>query len=168
MFSKIASVLALYGVNVVDAKIITLGNGKVIDSLSFLDGNDKAVTNKKVVKNIICKIEEVLLENTNLKDDVTRIKKNKRSKRKEAFSVASRVILDNNTSSEDTIIEVTGHDRVGLLYDITSALTSLNLKISSAHVTTFGVEAVDNFYVKDKTTKNLERRKKLPKSRRWC
>ena len=163
LFSKIASVLALYGVNVVDAKIITLGNGKVIDSLSFLDGNDKAVTNKKVVKNIICKIEEVLLENTNLNDDVTRIKKNKRSKRKEAFSVASRVILDNNTSSEDTIIEVTGHDRVGLLYDITSALTSLNLKISSAHVTTFGVEAVDNFYVKDRNNEKLRAPEEIAK-----
>ena len=125
--------------------------------------NHKAVTNKKVVKNIICKIEEVLLENTNLKDDVTRIKKNKRSKRKEAFSVASRVILDNSTSSEDTIIEVTAHDRVGLLYDITSALTSLNLKISSAHVTTFGVEAVDNFYVKDRNNEKLRAPEEIAK-----
>ena len=163
LFSKIASVLALFGVNVVDAKIITLGDGKVIDSLSFLDGNDKAVTNQKVIKNIINKIEEVLVQNTNLNNEVTKIKKTRRSKRKEAFPVTSRVILDNKTSSEDTIIEVTGHDRVGLLYDITSALTSLNLKISSAHVTTFGVEAVDNFYVKDKDNRKVKRPQDIAK-----
>ena len=32
---------------------------------------------------------------------------------------------------------------------MTSVLTNLGLKISSAHITTFGEEVVDTFYVKD-------------------
>ena len=52
-------------------------------------------------------------------------------------------------STTNTIIEVNGRDRVGFLYDITSALTGLGLKISSAHITTFGEEVVDTFYVRD-------------------
>ena len=71
------------------------------------------------------------------------------SRREEPFSVASRVIIDNKLSTTNTIIEVNGRDRVGFLYDVTSALTGLGLKISSAHITTFGEEVVDTFYVKD-------------------
>ena len=40
-------------------------------------------------------------------------------------------------------------DRVGLLYDLTSAIISLDLQVSSAHVTTYGERAVDVFYLKD-------------------
>ena len=59
------------------------------------------------------------------------------------------MIIDNKLSTTNTIIEVNGRDRVGFLYDVTSALTELGLKISSAHITTFGEEVVDTFYVKD-------------------
>jgi [protein-PII] uridylyltransferase len=36
-----------------------------------------------------------------------------------------------------------------LLYEVTAALSDLNLDITSAHITTFGERAVDAFYVTD-------------------
>ena len=45
----------------------------------------------------------------------------------------------------------TGLDRPGLLYDLTAALSRLNLNIGSAHIVTFGEKAVDSFYVTDLT-----------------
>ena len=47
------------------------------------------------------------------------------------------------------MVEVNGRDRVGLLYDITRTLTELRLSIGAARITTYGVRAVDVFYVKD-------------------
>ena len=47
------------------------------------------------------------------------------------------------------MVEVTGLDRPGLLYDLTATLSKLNLNIASAHVATFGERAVDVFYVTD-------------------
>ena len=44
---------------------------------------------------------------------------------------------------EDTVIEVNGRDRPGLLHDITAAISSEGLQIASAHVSTYGVRAVD-------------------------
>ena len=44
-----------------------------------------------------------------------------------------------------------GLDRGGLLYDLTNAISKLNLNIASAHITTFGERAVDAFYVTDLT-----------------
>jgi [protein-PII] uridylyltransferase len=42
-----------------------------------------------------------------------------------------------------------------LLYDLTSAISDLNLDITSAHITTFGEKAVDVFYVTDLTNKKI-------------
>jgi [protein-PII] uridylyltransferase len=47
------------------------------------------------------------------------------------------------------MVEVTGLDRPGLLYELTAALSKLNLNIASAHVATFGERVVDVFYVTD-------------------
>ena len=47
------------------------------------------------------------------------------------------------------MIEVTGLDRTGLLFELTATLSKLNLNIGSAHVATFGERVVDVFYVTD-------------------
>jgi [protein-PII] uridylyltransferase len=49
------------------------------------------------------------------------------------------------------VVEVTGLDRPGLLYELTTTLSKLNLNITSAHVATFGERVVDVFYVTDLT-----------------
>ena len=49
------------------------------------------------------------------------------------------------------MLEVSGLDRPGLLYDLTNVLSNLNLNIGSAHIVTFGEKAVDTFYVTDLT-----------------
>ncbi len=72
-----------------------------------------------------------------------------------AFEVPADVLIDNALSDQFTVIEVSGLDRHGLLYDLTSALSDLNLDITSAHITTFGEKAVDVFYVTDLTNKKV-------------
>ena len=53
------------------------------------------------------------------------------------------------------MIEVSGLDRPGLLYDLTSNLSDLSLDITSAHITTYGEKAVDVFYVADLTNAKI-------------
>ena len=65
-------------------------------------------------------------------------------------------MIDNEVSDQFTVIEVAGLDRPGLLYEVTSALSDLNLDITSAHITTFGERAVDAFYVTDLTNKKID------------
>ncbi|MDD2705368.1 MAG: hypothetical protein PHU07_08555, partial [Acidocella sp.] len=47
------------------------------------------------------------------------------------------------------------------LHDVTSAISSEGLQIASAHVTTYGVRAVDVFYVKDVFGMHVENERKL-------
>ena len=74
-----------------------------------------------------------------------------RSANLKAFHVIPDVVIDNALSTRYTVVEVTGLDRPGLLYELTTALSKLNLNIGSAHVATFGEKAVDVFYVTDLT-----------------
>ena len=58
-------------------------------------------------------------------------------------------MINNHWSNRYTMVEVTGLDRPGLLYELTATLSKLNLNIASAHVATFGERVVDVFYVTD-------------------
>ena len=65
------------------------------------------------------------------------------------FVVEPEVTINNQWSDRYTVIEVSGLDRPGLLYELTTAISKLNLNIASAHVATFGERARDVFYVTD-------------------
>ena len=69
--------------------------------------------------------------------------------RLKAFAVEPEVTINNQWSNRYTVVEVTGLDRPGLLYELTATLSKLSLNIASAHVATFGERVVDVFYVTD-------------------
>jgi [protein-PII] uridylyltransferase len=66
-----------------------------------------------------------------------------------AFTIEPDVVINNQWSDRYTVIEVSGLDRPGLLYQMTTTLSKLNLNIASAHVATFGERVRDVFYVTD-------------------
>ena len=47
------------------------------------------------------------------------------------------------------MIEINSNDRAGLLYSVTSLISSMGIQILSAHISTYGENAVDVFYIKD-------------------
>jgi [protein-PII] uridylyltransferase len=51
------------------------------------------------------------------------------------------------------------------LHDVTTAISEQGLQIASAHVTTYGVRAVDVFYVKDVFGLKVENERRLAKLR---
>lgn len=59
------------------------------------------------------------------------------------------VIVDNSTSELASIFEVRAPDRLGLLYEITSALAAAGCDVEAALIDTLGHEVIDTFYVRD-------------------
>ena len=71
--------------------------------------------------------------------------------------------MSNGISEKFTVIEVMGLDRIGLLHQLTRAISDLNLTIGSAHIGTYGEKAVDVFYVTDLTGHKIESRQRQKK-----
>jgi len=63
------------------------------------------------------------------------------------------------------VIEVNGRDRPGILYELTRAITALNLQIASAKISTYGEKVIDVFYAKDIFGLKVTHEKKLAEIR---
>ena len=153
LLSLFAGACAAAGANIVGAHITTTRDGFALDTFllqrEFKDDEDE----ERRVRRIGQTIEKLLKGEARLKSLLS--KRRPVERRIEAFTVAPEVIINNMLSDQFTVIEVAGRDRPGLLYDLTSTLSDLNLDISSAHITTFGEKAVDVFYVTDLTAKKI-------------
>ena len=66
-----------------------------------------------------------------------------------AVKAPIRVIIDNKTSDQYTILDIKCKNAPGVLYKITKIITSLGLQINTANVSTYGDRVVDIFYLKN-------------------
>jgi len=147
LFSRMAGALALAGANIVDAKILTMTNGMALDVFSIQDASGGAFARRDKLAKLAVLFENVL--SGRVKPHIELARPAAIPSRTQVFTVPPRVIIDNEASATHTVIEVNGRDRPGLLFEVTRALTSLNLQISSAKISTYGEKVVDVFYVKD-------------------
>ena len=146
IFSRMAGALALVGANIVDARTFTTKDGYVasIYWIQDADGHPYAAERLPRLKQMIYKtLKGEIIARDAIKS------KDKFKKREKPFKVPTAITFDNEGSEIYTIIEVDTRDRPGLLYDLTSTLAASNVNIFSAVVATYGVQAVDVFYVKD-------------------
>lgn len=150
LLAIIAGACATAGANIVDAQIFTTTDGLALDTISISRAFDRDEDELRRGERVAKVIEKALRGEIRLSDAMAE-KTKTRSNREKTFPLAPEVTIDNNLSNQYTVIEVSGLDRPGLLYDLTSALSRLNLNIGSAHIATFGEKAVDSFYVTDLT-----------------
>jgi [protein-PII] uridylyltransferase len=160
-----AGACAAAGANIVGAHVSTTRDGLALDTFllqrEFTDEHDE----KRRAQRIGQTIEKLL--KGEIWFDTLLAKRREMKGRVKAFSVVPEVVIDNTTSEKLTVLEVSGIDRPGLLHDLTSAISDLNLDIGSAHITTFGEKAVDVFYVTDLTGRKVtgEQRQKTVRAR---
>ena len=147
LLSIIAGACASAGANIVDAQIYTTTDGQALDTIAISREYDRDEDEGRRATRIGEMIEKVLEGRLRLPDAVARRAAGKTRLR--PFVVEPEVIVNNQWSDRHTVIEVSGLDRPGLLFQLTTAISKLNLNIASAHVATFGERARDVFYVTD-------------------
>ncbi|MEJ2376043.1 MAG: [protein-PII] uridylyltransferase [Pseudolabrys sp.] len=146
LLSIIAGACAMAGANIVDAQIYTTTDGRALDTISVSREFDREEDEERRADRIADSIEKALRGELRLPDVVARRKPKGRIR---AFALEPEVNINNQWSHRYTMVEISGLDRPGLLYDLTATLSKLNLNIASAHVATFGERVVDVFYVTD-------------------
>jgi [protein-PII] uridylyltransferase len=151
LLSTIAGACAVAGANIVDAQIYTTTDGRGLDTISVSREFERDEDEARRAARITEAIEKALRGDLRLPEVVA-----KRAHAKEggkarwrAFALEPEVNINNNWSIRYTMVEVSGLDRLGLLFELTTTMSKLNLNIASAHVATFGERVVDVFYVTD-------------------
>ncbi|HUN48089.1 MAG TPA: [protein-PII] uridylyltransferase [Stellaceae bacterium] len=147
LFSQLAGALALAGANIVDAKILTMANGMALDTFWVQDAEGGAFDRSDKLAKLAVLFEHVLAGDRDPHAELSAPKPY--PSRTQVFTVPPRVVIDNRASAAHTVIEVNGRDRPALLFELTRAITQLNLQIFSAKISTYGEKVVDVFYVKD-------------------
>ena len=147
LLSIIAGACALTGANIVDAQIYTTTDGLALDTISVSREFEFDEDEARRATRIGDAIEKAVRGQIKLPDVVP--KRAPPKGRLKAFAIEPEVTINNQWSHRYTVVEVTGLDRTGLLYELTTTLSKLNLNIASAHVATFGERVVDVFYVTD-------------------
>jgi [protein-PII] uridylyltransferase len=141
LLSIIAGACASAGANIVDAQIYTTTDGRALDTIAITREYDRDEDEGRRATRIGEMIEDVLEGKLRLPEVVARRSASRGKVR--PFVVEPEVTINNQWSDRYTVIEVSGLDRPGLLYELTTAISKLNLNIASAHVATFGERASD-------------------------
>ena len=143
LFSRVAGVLALHGLDVVDAAVATEAGWaievfRVASSFGPTFSWDKAVAD----------LERALAGRLAIRARLADRARTYGSRRKPAHEVVEpEVHFDLDASGRATVVEVHAADGLGVLYRITSALSDLDLDIVGAKVQTLGAHVVDSFFV---------------------
>ncbi len=152
LLALFAGACAAGGANIVSAYISTTRDGFAIDTF-LLQREFEEDDERRRAHRIAATIESVLKGEVRL--STLMAKRHESKGRIRAFSVEPEVVIDNSVSDQFTVVQVSGLDRPGLLYEMTSAISNLSLDITSAHITTYGEKVVDAFYVTDLTNKKI-------------
>ena len=161
LFSKISGALAVAGASIVDARIHTMTNGMALDTFWIQDAAGGTFEQPHRLAKLSVLIDQALSGRLRLTQEIRKLSRDTFGKRMRAIHAPARVVVDNHASNTYTIVEVNGRDRPGLLHDVTGAISDQGLQIASAHVTSYGVRAVDVFYVKDVFGLKVENERKL-------
>ncbi|WP_419759081.1 [protein-PII] uridylyltransferase [Acidisoma sp.] len=161
LFSRIAGALAIAGASIVDARIHTMTNGMALDTFWIQDAAGGIFASPQRLARLSVLIEQALSGRLRMASEIRSLSDALLGQRMRAIHVPPRVVIDNHASNTHTVVEVNGRDRPGLLHDVTAAITDQGMQIASAHVSTYGVRAIDVFYVKDVFGLKIQNERKL-------
>lgn len=142
LFSKVAGVLALHGLNVLTAQIFTRSDGVGLEVFRVSGTGERF---DRVAEDV----DRALRGRISLDFRLEEKRRQYASRIAKGARRPPSVRVDNETSDFFTVIEVHAADRVGLLYAITRALADLELDVHLAKIATYGEDVVDAFYVRD-------------------
>ncbi|MCP4746310.1 MAG: [protein-PII] uridylyltransferase [Desulfobacteraceae bacterium] len=147
LLSKIAGVLTLNNINILDVHIFTWRNNVALDIFEVKAPPDIYYEKERWLK-IKNDLKMALEGKLDLSKELNNKKKSYRSTKQISRQRPQQVIIDNKSSSFFTIIEVIVWDFPGLLYLITDALFRCGLDIWVAKIATRVDQAADVFYVR--------------------
>jgi [protein-PII] uridylyltransferase len=147
LFSRVAGVLTLNGLDVLSAQAGPAGDDRAVEVFEVEPAFGGEPDWARVAADLEAALDGRLPLETRLAERARLYAS--RYRLTAARPAEPRVLVDNRVSAKATVIEVRAPDGMGVLYRITRALANCGLDVRFARVSTLGHEVVDAFYVVD-------------------
>lgn len=148
LFYRICGVLAANSINILGAQIYSRSGGEVLDVFHVKSGTGEIVADRhkweKIENDLLDIIQGVRRVEDFFKEDKSSILDGRYTP-----GIKTRVVINNEISDANTVVEVYAQDRIGLLYTISSTLFNMGIYIDVAKISTMGEQVTDVFYIKD-------------------
>jgi [protein-PII] uridylyltransferase len=152
LFSRVTGVLAMHGLDVLNAGVHSTEDGRALEEFRVSDPYRDVTPWERIIADIERALDGRLAVHARVAERARTYGRHTYS----PFARGSSVAVDNTASAEATVIDVETGDRIGVLYAIARALAELDLDVRSAKVQTLGVRVVDAFYVCDRRGSKIE------------
>ncbi len=157
LFSKMTGSMFSNRLNILQAQIHTWEDGTALDTFWVEDGTKDIERRLQQFKK---DLKKIVRGEITLKDLLLERGDSNGIKQKIIPRVSGEVKINNQDSDFYTIVEITAEDRLGILYEITQALTDHGCDIHFARISTLGNRIVDVFYVQDEWGEKIEEKQK--------
>ena len=153
LFADLVGAISAAGADIASAQVFTSTGGNFIDVFLLQDRGGKAFADGEPRRlNLLEKsVHKALAGDVDQPNIQSRT-----SRRAAAFIVQPSVQIRNNLSKEYSVIDISGRDRPGLLYELAHALAQEDLTIRSAHIGSYGERVFDAFYVQTNTHEKID------------
>lgn len=106
------------------------------------------------------------IESSQVQDLLSKRSESNGTKQKITPGVSGEVKINNQDPGFYTIVEVVGENRLGILYEMTQALTDYGCDIHFTRISTLGNRIVDVFYVQGEWGEKIEEKNRIDQLRR--
>ncbi len=148
LISKIAGIFTLNNINILHVQVYTWRNNIALDIFEVTPPPDRIFEQERWDR-AARQLQEALDDELDLRQALIQKTSGETFIKPMTSERPSEVLVDNDTSSFFTIVEVYAYDFSGLLYRITDALFRCGLDIWVAKIATKVDQVVDVFYVRD-------------------
>jgi [protein-PII] uridylyltransferase len=148
LISKIAGTFTLNSLDILNVQVFTWRNNIALDIFEVKPPPDR-IFETKTWERAAKQLQSALVGELDLTSALSEKMDVYRSGKHRPRHRPHKIVLDNNSSSFFTIVEVFTYDFPGLLYSITDALFRCRLDVWVAKISTKVDQVVDVFYVRD-------------------